>query len=61
MNLLPLPALDGGRALITWIEGAFEKTVPEKVEYALNAMGMLFILFLMGATFINDIINLVMK
>ena len=61
MNLLPLPALDGGRALITWIEGAFEKTIPEKFEYALNVFGMLFIVFLMAATFINDIVNLIVK
>jgi regulator of sigma E protease len=59
MNMLPFPALDGGRALITWIEGAFNKQLPEKVEGYINAIGFCCLIALMIFTTFNDLINIV--
>lgn len=40
VNMLPFPALDGGRFVFLLIEGIFKKPVPRKVEYAVNAGGL---------------------
>ena len=48
-NVLPIPALDGGRLLLVWIEGLIRRPVPERVETAIHAAGfvmlMIFVLF----------------
>ncbi len=59
MNLMPFPALDGGRALITWIEGAFNKQMPAKVEAVINGIGFCCLIGLMIFTAFNDIINII--
>lgn len=58
MNLLPIPALDGGRALIVAFEGLFRKNLPQKIEYGLNFASFCFLMFLMIYTFVNDFIKL---
>ncbi len=60
MNLLPIPALDGGRALIIWIEGAFNKTIPQNIEYWVNVASFSFVMLLMLYTLVNDFIKIVM-
>ncbi len=59
MNLLPLPALDGGRILFTLIEMITRKKVPEKFEAWVHGLG--FILFMLFALFItwSDISKLI--
>ena len=58
-NLLPIPALDGGRILFLIIEGIFRKPVPQKYEGIIHAIGfMLLILLIIVVTF-NDILKLV--
>ncbi len=58
MNLLPLPALDGGRLvflLIEWIRG---KPVPPEKEGIVHFIGFLFFMILMVIIFFNDISNI---
>ena len=59
LNLLPFPALDGGKVVFLIIEGITGRAVPEKLQSALTvaAFGLLFALMLF-ATY-NDIIRLV--
>ena len=58
MNLLPLPALDGGRVLITLGEMATRKRVPRRVENLVNGLCMIALLILMGAVMVKDAIAL---
>jgi len=45
-NLLPLPAMDGGRLVFLLYEAIFKKKVPAKIEYRVNAIGLIFFLCL---------------
>ncbi|NLL63879.1 MAG: site-2 protease family protein [Ruminococcaceae bacterium] len=56
-NLIPFPALDGGRFILILIEGITGKKIPAKVEAAINRAGLLFLLGLMLVVTINDIIK----
>lgn len=47
MNLLPLPALDGGRLVFLIIEGIRRKPVPPKYEGYVHAAGLMLLLALM--------------
>ena len=58
MNLLPIPALDGGRILLYAIEIIMGKPVDQRVEAAVNGAGMLFLLLLMVLVLGNDILKL---
>ncbi len=61
VNLLPLPALDGGRLFFIVIEGIFRKPVPKKFEAVVHAAGLILLLGLMVLISFNDIVNLVRK
>jgi regulator of sigma E protease len=54
-NLLPLPALDGGRFVFLVIEGVRRKPVPLKIQAAVNAAGMAVLLMLMVFVTFHDI------
>jgi regulator of sigma E protease len=56
-NLLPIPALDGGRILFTLPEILFRRRIPYKLENVINGVAMLLLIALM--VFINamDFIN----
>lgn len=54
-NLLPIPALDGGRILFVLISILIRRPVPEKVETAFHATGMLLLLLLMLLVTFNDV------
>lgn len=56
-NLLPLPALDGGRILFLVPELALRKRVPAKFENAVHFIGFAALLVLMVILVINDILN----
>ena len=58
-NLLPLPALDGGRLFFMFIELIFRKPVPQKLEIWVHAVGLVMLLGLMAVISFSDIIKLV--
>ena len=58
-NLLPLPALDGGRLLFTAIEVVFRKKVPAKFEGWVHAVGIVLLLGLMVIVSFSDIMKLI--
>ena len=59
LNLLPLPALDGGRLLFLLIEKLRRKPVSQKIEMAVNNMGFAFLLLLILLITIKDIKSLI--
>lgn len=58
VNLLPLPALDGGRLVFLFIELLFRKKVPAKYEGWIHAAGIVLLLLLMLIISIGDISKL---
>lgn len=58
-NLLPLPALDGGRLFFLAIEVIFRKPVPQKYEGWVHAIGMVLLLLLMAVISFSDIMRLI--
>ncbi|MEK7784736.1 MAG: M50 family metallopeptidase, partial [Chloroflexota bacterium] len=56
-NLLPLPALDGGRIMFVLIEAARGRRVEPMREGLVHVMGLVFLLALMAVLVINDIFN----
>ena len=57
-NLLPIPALDGGRALFILIEMIIGKPVPQKYESAVHTVGFVLIMAFAVFVSIKDIIAL---
>ena len=59
MNLLPIPALDGGRIVCLRITAAFEgitrRKIDPKYEGYLHGAGMILLLLLMAAVAFKDI------
>lgn len=58
INLLPLPAFDGGRILFLFIEKIFRKPVSKKVEGIIHTIGFFLILLLLAYVTLNDIFRL---
>lgn len=58
INLLPLPAFDGGHILFLVIEAIKGSPVKPEVEEKIHGIGMLLLLLLMVVITINDIIKL---
>jgi regulator of sigma E protease len=56
-NLLPIPALDGGRILFTLPEILFRRRIPPRFENAVNGIAFLMLIGLMIFVNIMDIIN----
>lgn len=54
-NLLPLPALDGGRLVFLAFEGIFRKPIPAKYEGMVHLIGMILLLGLMLIVTFSDI------
>lgn len=61
MNLLPIPALDGCKALTLLAEGITRKKLPQKVEGYINIIGFALLLLLMFWATFNDIQNLFVR
>ncbi|MDR0531423.1 MAG: site-2 protease family protein [Oscillospiraceae bacterium] len=55
MNLLPLPALDGGRIFFTLVEMIFRKPVPKKFESYVHAAGFALLMLFMAVVSFSDI------
>ena len=59
VNMLPFPALDGGRFVFLLIEAIIRRPLPRKLEYIVNGIGLaLLILFIIFIS-INDITKLI--
>lgn len=58
MNLLPLPALDGGRTVMIIAEMITRKKVPANIEATINAVGLAVLLGLSAIIMIKDVIGL---
>jgi len=57
-NLIPLPALDGGRTVFALVELITRKKVPVKIEAFVHSFGMLLLLTLMVFVTYNDVLRL---
>lgn len=58
-NLLPIPALDGGRLVFILFEMIFKKPVPQKYEAIVHAIGFILLIALMLIITFKDIWTLV--
>ena len=58
MNLLPIPALDGGRLIVLLVEMVSKKKLPTKVEAAINAAGLMVLLALSMLILVKDVFML---
>lgn len=54
LNILPIPALDGGHLVFVFIEGIIRREVPLKVRLAAQQVGFLLLLGFMIFVFYND-------
>ena len=57
VNLLPIPALDGWRIFTTLVEIVMRRPIPAKYQNAINSIGFLVLLILLGFFYIKDLIN----
>lgn len=58
LNLLPIPALDGGRLVFLLVEVIRGKPVPPEKEGMVHFIGLMFFMVLMIVIFFNDLANL---
>lgn len=61
MNLLPIPALDGGHILLCLIAIVRRKELPEKLENILSYAGFAVLILLMCFSTIKDFIDVIFK
>ena len=59
INLIPFPALDGGRLLFVAIEGVIRKPIHLKFVTVVNTIGFFLLLTLMVVVTVHDILRLV--
>lgn len=57
-NLLPVPALDGGRAFFLIVEMIIRRPIPKKFEAAVHAVGLVILLGIMALITLKDIFGL---
>jgi regulator of sigma E protease len=60
-NILPIPALDGGRLFFVLVEGVTGKKVPEKAERFVHAIGFAILITLLLLITFQDIARLVRR
>ena len=58
LNLLPIPALDGGRLVFLIVEVFRGKPVPPEKEGMVHFIGLVFFMILMVVVFFNDLSNI---
>jgi regulator of sigma E protease len=58
LNIIPFPALDGGRLLFIGIEKLKGSPIPRKIENAVNAAGFALLLLLMLYVTVKDVVKL---
>lgn len=59
INLIPFPALDGGRILFVLIEGVIRRRIPAKFTNWVNLIGFALLMLLMVVVTFNDIVRLI--
>ena len=59
MNLLPIPALDGGRMLTLLFEMISGRKIPTKIEGIINTVGLALLLLLTAVVMVKDVIQLI--
>jgi len=59
INLIPVPALDGGRLLFVIIESVIRRPIKPSVASAMNAVGFVFLILLMLVVSAHDIFKIV--
>jgi regulator of sigma E protease len=57
INLLPIPALDGGRIFMTLPEILLRRRIPARYQTMINGIGFIVLLTLLGFFYIKDIIS----
>ena len=58
MNLLPFPALDGGRLVFLLVEAVRKKPINRNVEGMIHFTGLMFLMILMVVVMYNDILKI---
>jgi len=59
LNILPIPALDGGRLFFILIEAVTGRKVSQKFESYAHAIGMVLLLALIAVITLSDIIRFI--
>lgn len=59
INLIPVPALDGGRLLFVIIESVIRRPIKPSIAQAVNALGFAFLILLMLVVTAHDIFKIV--
>lgn len=59
INLIPIPALDGGRLLFVIVEGIIRRPINPRIVQSVNAVGFAFLLLLMFVVTAHDILKIV--
>ncbi|MGC8773945.1 MAG: RIP metalloprotease RseP [Chlorobaculum sp.] len=57
INILPIPALDGGQFVLNAIEGIMGREIPFEVKMRIQQVGMTLLLMLFAYFMINDLLN----
>ncbi|MDO8488184.1 MAG: M50 family metallopeptidase [bacterium] len=57
-NVLPIPALDGGRLLFIWLEFFRRKRLPAELEQKINSWGMIALIGLLALISLQDVFRL---
>ncbi len=58
LNILPFPALDGGRLLVVGVEALIGRNVQQKAVSIFHTVGFLILIILMIMVTVNDVIHL---
>ena len=61
MNLLPIPALDGGRSLLLCVEMITKKRIPPKIENTINAVALALLLGLSVLIMFKDAFQIIAR
>ena len=61
MNLIPFPALDGGRLIFLFIEAIRGKRIPPEKEGMVHFAGFALLMILMVVVMYNDIMRIFLK
>ncbi|RXK88427.1 RIP metalloprotease RseP [Chlorobaculum sp. 24CR] len=57
INILPIPALDGGQFVLNAIEGIMGREIPFEIKMRIQQVGMSLLLMLFAYFMINDLLN----
>ena len=59
VNMLPFPALDGGRFVFLLIEAIIRRPIPRKFEYIVNGVGLAILIMFIIAISVKDVWQLI--